>query len=177
MILKHMFDCDKMESKKRPFITKADIVLLSVVLTVALVLLFVFYVNRKPGSYASLSFDGSTVMQIPLSQTEPQYYLVLWNDSQGGAPASLENMTIQTLSREKWSEESEALTADSGVSAYNLFSCENGEIRMIQSSCPDLICVHHAAVSRTGENIICLPHALVIEIVGAQENELDGVVY
>ena len=175
--MKHMFDCGKMGSKKRPFITKADIVLLSVVLTAALVLLLLFYVNRKPGSYAAISFDGNTVIQIPLSQAEPQYYLVLWSDSSDGAPASLENMTIQTLTRGKWSEESKSLTAAPGVGAYNLFSCENGEIQMIQSNCPDLICVHHAAVSRAGENIICLPHALVIEIVGAQENELDGVVY
>ena len=48
---------------------------------------------------------------------------------------------------------------------------------MIRSSCPDLICVKHQAVSGTGESIICLPHKLIIEISDAQEKELDGVVY
>ena len=48
---------------------------------------------------------------------------------------------------------------------------------MMQSSCPDLICVRHKAVSETGETIVCLPHKLVIEITGAPETELDGVVY
>jgi len=177
MILKRMFDCDKMESKKRPFLTKADIVLLAIVLTTALALLFLFYVNRTPGSYAVLSFDGSTVMQIPLLRTEPQYYLVLWNDSPEKAQTSLEDIAVRTLSQNKWAEEAEALIAGNGTGEYNLFSCENGEVRMLQSSCPDLLCVHHRPVSGAGENIICLPHTLVIEIIGAQKKELDGVVY
>lgn len=160
-----------MGSKKRQFLTKADIVLLTVVLTAAFVLLFLFKMNRAPGSHAALSYDGRTFVQLSLSQTEPQYYLVLYNDS----------VSVQMLSPDMWSEEAEALLIEAGAAdgtvEYNLFSCENGEIRMIQSSCPDLICVHHRPVSRTGENIVCLPHKLVIEIIGAQENELDGVVY
>lgn len=175
MILKRMFDCGKMKSKKRPFITKADRILLAVVLTAALVLLFLFQIIRTPGSYAMLTCDGSTVMRIPLLQTETKYYLVRWNDPPGDAQASSVDITVQTLSQDKWLEEAEIL--ETGTDEYNLFSCENGEIQMLRSSCPDLICVHHAAVSRTGENIICLPHKLLIEIVGAQENELDGVVY
>lgn len=181
--MKHMFDCDKMKSKKRQFLTKADMIFLTVVLTTACVLLFLFQMNRTPGSYATLSYDGRALMQISLSQAEPQYYLVLWNDS----------VSIRTLSPDTWSEEAETLLTEAasavdmaavpsadmvgGTVEYNLFSCENGEIQMIQSSCPDLICVHHRPVSRAGENIICLPHKLVIEIIGVQENELDGVVY
>lgn len=175
--MKHMFDCGKMESKKKTFITKADRILLAVVPAAALVLLFLFRMSGTPGSYAALIYDGGSVMQIPLLQTEPQYYLVWWNDSSEEAQGALTNIAVQTLSQDNWKEEAETLTAEAVTGEYNLFSCENGEIRMLQSSCPDLICVHHAAVSRTGENIVCLPHKLVIEIVGAQENELDGVVY
>lgn len=187
--MKHMFDCDKMESVKRPFITKADILLLTVILTAALMLLFLFRISRAPGDHAVLSHDGRTIMQIPLSQTEPQYYLVLWSAASDDAQTSskeqisfdgqisLEAPVVKVLAPEVWEEEAEAALTAYGASAYNLFSCENGEIRMMQSSCPDLICVHHAAVSRTGESIICLPHKLVIEIAGTQENELDGVVY
>lgn len=195
--MKRMFDCDKMESTKKQFLTKADMILLAVVFAAAFVLLIFMKMNRAPGGYASLSCDGRALMQISLSQTEPQYYLVLWNDSSDEVQDSfgddfLENISIRTLSPDAWSEEAEALLieavsdagaangTDAGINStteYNLFSCENGEIRMIRSSCPDLLCVHHRPVSRAGENIICLPHKLVIEIIGAQENELDGVVY
>lgn len=174
-----MFGCGKMESKKRRFLTKADKILLAVVLAAAFVLLFLFKINRAPGSHAALSCGGRILMNISLSQTESQYYLVLYGDS----------VSVRTLSPDAWSEEAEALLAEASASnstaageaggtvEYNLFSCANGEIQMIQSSCPDLICVHHRPVSRAGENIVCLPHELVIEIIGAQENELDGVVY
>ena len=197
MMLKHMFDRGKIESAKKQFLTKADMILLAVVFAAAFVLLFFFKMNRTPGSYAELSFGGRACMQISLSRTEPQYYFVLWNDSSEEVQDSfgndsLENISIRTLSPDAWSEEAEALLieavsdagaangTDAGINStveYNLLSCENGEIRMIRSSCPDLLCVHHRPVSSAGENIICLPHKLVIEIIGAQENELDGVVY
>ncbi len=201
--MKHMFDCDKIESKKKQFLTKADLILLAVVLIAAFILLFFLKVNRTPGSHAALSYDGRLFMQIPLSRAEPKYYLVLWNASSDEEQTSFgndsfENIIVQELSTDTWNEEAEALLTEaessvgtdtlsvSGMDAvdttggaveYNLFSCENGEIRMIRSSCPDLICVHHRPVSSAGENIICLPHKLVIEIIGMQENELDGVVY
>ena len=60
---------------------------------------------------------------------------------------------------------------------YNIFMCRNGEVRMIKSNSPDLLCVHHYPVSATGENIICLPHKVVIAISGEKGKELDGVVY
>ena len=65
---------------------------------------------------------------------------------------SLENISIRTLSPDAWSEEAEALLieavsdagaangTDAGINStveYNLLSCENGEIRMIRSSCPE----------------------------------------
>ncbi|MCM1174014.1 MAG: NusG domain II-containing protein [Blautia sp.] len=151
--------------------TKADIVLLAVILTAALALLFLFQNGRDPGSHAVLSFDGKALMRIPLSRTEPRHCLVLWDASLSEEPV------IKTLSQKEWEEEMEALSAEYGTWEYNLFSCGNGEIRMLQSSCPDLICVRHKAISGAGENIICLPHALVIEIAGARESGLDGVVY
>lgn len=176
-MLKRMFGCGKMESKKRRFLTKADKILLAVVLAAAFVLLSLFKMNRAPGSHAALSCGGRTLMNISLSQAEPQHYLVLYGDS----------VSVRALSADAWNEEMEALiteagaadgtASDTGTAEYNLFSCENGEIQMIQSSCPDLICVHHSPVSRAGENIVCLPHELVIEIIGAQESELDGVAY
>lgn len=175
-----------MESKKKQFLTKADKILLAVVLTAAFVLLFLFRINRTPGSHAVLSCGGRAFMQISLSQQKAQYYLVLYPVSSDEAQtfsknAAFENISVRTLSPDAWKEEAEVLLAEAGASnstvEYNLFSCENGEIQMIQSSCPDLICVHHRPVSGTGENIVCLPHELVIEIIGGQENELDGVVY
>lgn len=179
--MKHMFGCDKIKSGKKSFMTKADLLFLMGILAAAFVLLFAFRVFRTPGALAVVSCDGQEMIQIALSQEEAQYYLVIWESEPLAEPKTseknVERFRLLNLSPEKWEEEAEALFAENGTEEYNLFVCENGEVRMIQSNCPDLLCVHHRAVSGVGENIICLPHKLVIEVIGAQENELDGVVY
>lgn len=171
MILKHMFGCDKIKSKRKISLTKADVLLLAAVLAAAVLFFILFQTGRKPGSRAVISYDGGIVLELSLSRKEADYYLVLWETDSAG------NAGLYRLSPDAWETEAEALTAAEGVEAYNLLVCENGEVRMIQSSCPDLICVRHEAVSKTGETIVCLPHRLVIEITGAPETELDGVVY
>lgn len=162
--MKHMFGCDTIKPEKGASLTKSDVVLLFCVLTAALMLLFAWRAFREPGSRAAVSYDGQTILQFSLSQEETAYYLVTFEQ----APV------IQEM---KTAGEAERFIGQSGTEEYNLFACENGEVRMIKSSCPDLICVHHKAVSGIGETIICLPHKLVIEITGTREKELDGVVY
>jgi len=164
--LKHMFGCDKMDSRKEIWIKKADLFLLAGIFAAALILFLFFEKGRMPGSYASVSYDGQQILRLSLSQAEAQYFLVIWK------PEAVSAETY-ALSSEKWEAETEALTGEAG--AYNLFICGNGEIRMLRSSCPDLICVHHKAVSKSGESIICLPHKLSLEILGAQETEFDGI--
>jgi hypothetical protein len=45
-----------------------------------------------------------------------------------------------------------------------LFQIQNGTVQMLQSNCPDQICVSHLPISDIGESIICLPNRLVISI-------------
>ena len=46
-----------------------------------------------------------------------------------------------------------------------------------KQNCPDKICVNHAAISKKGETIVCLPHKVVVEVVdenGTQDgNQID----
>ena len=39
------------------------------------------------------------------------------------------------------------------------------KVYMESADCPNQICVHHGAISHTGETIVCLPNRVVIEIV------------
>lgn len=59
----------------------------------------------------------------------------------------------------------------------NILEIKNGKVSMIKADCPDKICVNHAAISKKGETIVCLPHKVVIEVVdqdGTQkENQID----
>lgn len=61
------------------------------------------------------------------------------------------------------------------INDTNRLEVKDGTVEMIWASCPDQICVHHKAISRDGESIICLPNKVVISIIDGEEPELDAV--
>ncbi|MFA5576205.1 MAG: NusG domain II-containing protein [Tissierellaceae bacterium] len=61
---------------------------------------------------------------------------------------------------------------------YNLIEIGDGDVRVIEASCPDKLDVLQGAISKPGEMIVCLPNRLVIEIKGTQETrEIDYISY
>jgi len=62
-------------------------------------------------------------------------------------------------------------TADGGE---NTLVIKDGTARIIEANCPDKICVHHTAIHRSGESIICLPHRLTVSVVSSNgDSEID----
>lgn len=53
--------------------------------------------------------------------------------------------------------------------------CENGEIFVEDSDCPDKVCIRSGKVSKAGEGIICAPNRVAIEISGKSNNPLDAL--
>ena len=146
---------------------KADIVFLFVILAFAFFGLLFLQQHREKGSYMEVSYDGAVLGKISISEQEEAYYL-------------LTNGTMQKLVKEEdmeWTAQIAQIEEENQTGNYNIFMCRNGEVRMIKSNCPDLLCVHHYPVKTAGENIICLPHKVVIAITGEKGKELDGVVY
>lgn len=181
--MKHMFGYDKIEqTEKNKWITKPDIYIILGIFIVALLFLFGFHIFGRDGSYAVVSYDGEILQRISLFDIEERYYLITEKTSEeenfGDQGKTVE---ICELTKEQWSDMEVVFgsqeQAQLQMEEYNIFICKDGRIQMLQSSCPDQICVHHTEISKTGESIICLPHKLVIEISGTDEDELDGVVY
>ena len=60
---------------------------------------------------------------------------------------------------------------------YGSYAQKDGKASMAKADCPDKICVNHAAISKKGETIVCLPHKVVVEVVdenGIQDgNQID----
>lgn len=61
-----------------------------------------------------------------------------------------------------------------GKSGYNTIVIKDRAVYMENASCPDQICVHHKAVSKNGESIICLPNEVYIEIEDSAGREIDN---
>lgn len=52
---------------------------------------------------------------------------------------------------------------------------ENGKAHVEDSTCPDLICQHHSAISRSGEQIVCLPARIILTVSSDEEEGFDAV--
>ena len=57
----------------------------------------------------------------------------------------------------------------------NILVIEDGTAQVVEASCPDQVCVRQGAVRYAGESIVCLPHRLVVTVVGGQENGVDSI--
>lgn len=56
---------------------------------------------------------------------------------------------------------------------HNQLTIEDGKARMTESDCPDHYCEDQGSISRSGETIVCLPHRLVVEVVSAEDADVD----
>lgn len=97
---------------------------------------------------------------------------ILWPKEPGNTiDVSIDGTTVLTLNLD-----------DSGsypVPDYGGYSLrvvvEDGKVWVEDSNCPDLVCQKHAPISQAGEQIVCLPHRLVITVVG-EEAQADAAV-
>lgn len=47
---------------------------------------------------------------------------------------------------------------------YNDVVATDHAIKIVDANCQDQVCVHHSAIKRPGQTIVCLPHKLLVEI-------------
>lgn len=62
---------------------------------------------------------------------------------------------------------------------YNILEIADGRARIAEADCPDKICVNTGWRQHDGQLIVCLPHRLIVRIVGdnGMESDLDGFTY
>lgn len=57
----------------------------------------------------------------------------------------------------------------------NIIEINNEQVKIIDADCHDKICVKAHDISKPGESLICLPHKLVVRIIGEGKQETDEV--
>ena len=63
--------------------------------------------------------------------------------------------------------------------SYNLLVAEGGYVWMKEANCRDGLCVQQGKTNTAAKSIVCLPHKLVVSIIGKSEldeEELDVIV-
>ncbi len=70
--------------------------------------------------------------------------------------------------------EVEIRTGENGEE-LNLLVIKDGKATVTAATCPDGICAAHRPISREGESIICLPHKVVVTVIGGIGEEPDVI--
>jgi hypothetical protein len=57
----------------------------------------------------------------------------------------------------------------------NTILVKDNTIQVLEADCNDELCVQQGIISNVGENLICLPHELIIEIKGDSDSSSDMI--
>ena len=57
----------------------------------------------------------------------------------------------------------------------NLLVIKDGKATVTAATCPDGICAAHRPISREGESIVCLPHKVVVTVIGGSGEDPDVI--
>ena len=136
----------------RDLIKKADLILLAVLLIAGLSASFALSRSGTGGGQVTIKSAGKTIGTYSLKEN-------------------------RTLFITKDGHISDCDGTDSqGETGYNILQIRDGKADMISADCHNHDCVNHRPISKDGENIICLPHKVVAEIVADDSaNENDSV--
>ncbi len=67
----------------------------------------------------------------------------------------------------------QAITTDSGT---NVVKVSGGKVCVVEADCPNQDCVNQGWISEVGQQIVCLPHKLIVEITDG-DGASDGKAY
>lgn len=94
--------------------------------------------------------------------------IIFMNSAEQGKGATI---TIDGRNKEIISLDKEFQKKINGVT----ICCENGEIYIKESDCPDKVCVRSGRISKSGESIICAPNRVAIKIDGKKGSLPDAM--
>ena len=72
-------------------------------------------------------------------------------------------------------DETETLRVEGADGNYNIVHIEQGTVWVSDADCGNHDCIRQGKISKVGQSIICLPHQMIIRIVGEGETEYDAV--
>ena len=73
-------------------------------------------------------------------------------------------------------DETKTIRVEHSDGSYNVVCIEHGTVRVEDADCDNHDCIKQGRISKVGQSVICLPHQMVIRIVGTQDSEYDAVV-
>ena len=168
--------------EKTKLFRKNDIIIVLVLLSLAAAGLFVFHLTHMgEGRKVRVTVDGVLFGEYDLGTNgagDGDSFPVF--DAVAGGQGTLEmnrvsdsQSTGQTDMTGKNTGNTDNLSGKENIQRIEIpgkvgkciLVISDGKADMESADCPNQICVHHGAISHTGETIVCLPNRVVIEVI------------
>jgi len=124
----------------KKYIRKADIILFIVLVVVGLTASIILAMSKSGGDTVVVQRNGELYGKYSLFEDR--------------------EIVISDTAKAKSSN------AKSSNKTENVLVIKDGTAIMESASCHNQVCVHHAAISQTGESIVCLPNKVIVKIEG-----------
>ena len=62
------------------------------------------------------------------------------------------------------------VTGEGDAEGRNTVRIQDGQVDVTEADCSNQVCVDHEPIAHVGEQIVCLPHGMVVEIVAHEED-------
>ena len=175
--------------KKVSIFKKNDIIIVLVLLSIAAAGLFVFHLTHMgEGRKVRVTVDGELFGEYALGtsgagtdRSEDGDSLPEFDAVAGGQVTLEMNVKSESQGNSKFDtagKNSDNTSTDTSAGKENIQRIEipgkvgkcilvisDGKADMESADCPNQICVHHSAISHTGETIVWLPNSVVIEVI------------
>ena len=69
----------------------------------------------------------------------------------------------------------ETIKIENDNGGYNVLKISERKADIIDASCPDKLCVHQKPAEYRGENLVCLPNKVTVEIENGKDSGIDAV--
>jgi len=103
---------------------------------------------------------GSAIIAIPAMQSRtPSTVVILYNNA--------------TLARYPLNE-NRTCRINAALGPMDI-AITNGTAKVVYSTCPQHICMRTGSIHTTGQQIVCAPNHIIIEICSAQKDGIDAV--
>lgn len=67
--------------------------------------------------------------------------------------------------------EAQEIRVDTGQGEYNIVRISSEGVAVIDANCPDKLCVGSPAIKVPGQSIVCIPHKIVVRIIGKSQGD------
>lgn len=126
------------------------------------------HLRRKEGYCTIKRGDVALVLCV----TAAALFMLLIASEQSEGERVLVTVDGQTSEYPLWTDT--AISVEKGDGVSNSIVIKESQVYMAFADCPDQLCVHHRAISKNGESIICLPNKVIVEVESSQSRDIDN---